>query len=143
MTYELPNPKIDAYRKQYPNPSASIRTSEFISIAAMSSGPRLTTNAYARRSRLRSTRSHREEHHAGRPEAGLFGQLPGNRRLFSKAKLEGTIEDAKRLLAEAGFPDGKGFQPSNCSTTRPKIIVRSPKRFSKCGARTSALISPC
>lgn len=34
---------------------------------------------------------------------------PGTAGYSPQAKLTGTIEDAKRLLAEAGFPDGKGF----------------------------------
>jgi oligopeptide transport system substrate-binding protein len=34
---------------------------------------------------------------------------PGTAGYVPLAKLEGTIEDAKRLLAEAGYPEGKGM----------------------------------
>ena len=34
---------------------------------------------------------------------------PGVAGYTPKARLNGTLEDAKRLLAEAGYPDGKGF----------------------------------
>ncbi|HYG22695.1 MAG TPA: peptide ABC transporter substrate-binding protein [Verrucomicrobiae bacterium] len=35
---------------------------------------------------------------------GILGYQP-------RARLSGTLNDARRLLAEAGFPDGKGFRP--------------------------------
>lgn len=42
-----------------------------------------------------------------RPARSLV--VPGTNGFTSSARIEGTVEDARRLLAEAGFPGGKGL----------------------------------
>ncbi len=44
-------------------------------------------------------------------------------------------EEAKKLLAEAGYPDGKGFPSSPFSTTPAKSTKALPRPCRKCGGR--------
>ena len=49
---------------------------------------------------------------------------PGTTGHNPDARLQGTVEDAKKLLAEAGYPDGEGFPVSNWSTSPTRLTLR-------------------
>jgi oligopeptide transport system substrate-binding protein len=110
MTYELPNTKIDAYRRDNP---AALRLDPYLgvyfyrlNVARPPLNDKRVRQALAlaidRESIVRNVTR-------GGQEPAYAVSYPGTAGYFPRAKLTGTLADAKRLLAEAGFPDGKGF----------------------------------
>ncbi|MDB6170345.1 MAG: extracellular solute-binding protein family 5 [Verrucomicrobia bacterium] len=110
MTYELPQSKLDTYRRQYPE---SLRIEPYLGIYFyrfnVSRPPfndkrvrRALSLAIDRESIVKNVLRGDQQ-----PEYAI--SYPGTAGYTPRARLTGTVEDAKRLLAEAGFPDGKDF----------------------------------
>jgi len=112
LTNELPSSKIDIYRKKYPE--------------SLQIGPNLAVYFYrcnVTRPPLNDKRVRRALALAINRESIVKnitrgGQIPayavsypGTSGYVPRAKLEGGVAEAKRLLAEAGYPDGKGLPP--------------------------------
>lgn len=112
MTKELPISKLDVYRKKYPE--------------CLQTGPNLAVYFYrcnVTKPPLNDKRVRRALALAINREALVKnvtrgGQIPaysvsypGTAGYYPKARLEGGVAEAKRLLAEAGYPDGKGMPP--------------------------------
>jgi oligopeptide transport system substrate-binding protein len=110
MTYELPNPKIDTYRKQYPE---SLRIDPYLGIYFYRCNverPPLNDKRVRKALALAIDREAIVKSITrGDQKAAYAVSYPGTAGYIPKAKIDGTLEDAKRLLAEAGFPDGKGM----------------------------------
>lgn len=109
MTYELPNAKIDAYRRDYPE---SLRIEPYLGVyfyRCNVTRPPLNDKrvrqalalAIDRESIVRNVTR-------GNETPALAVSYPGTAGYSPRAQLTGTIADAKRLMAEAGYPDGKG-----------------------------------
>lgn len=112
MTNELPNSKIDAYRKNHPE---SLRIDPYLGVyfyRCNVARPPLNDKrvrqalAYAidRESIVRNVTR-------GEQQPAYAVSYPGTAGYTPVAKLSGTLADAKRLLTEAGYPDGKGMPP--------------------------------
>lgn len=110
MTYELPNAKIDAYRRE--NPEA-LRIEPYLGVYFYRCNvkrPPLDDKRVRRALALAVDREAIVQHvmRGGQQPAyaltyvGVDGYTP-------RAKLSGTLEEAKRLLAEAGYPEGRGM----------------------------------
>ena len=110
MTYELPNTKIDAYRRD--NPTA-LRLDPYLgvyfyrlNVARPPLNDKRVRQALAlaidRESIVRNVTR-------GGQQPAYAVSYPGTAGYSPRAKLTGSLADAKRLLAEAGFPEGKGF----------------------------------
>ncbi|MDB6126110.1 MAG: extracellular solute-binding protein family 5 [Verrucomicrobia bacterium] len=112
MTYELPQSKIDTYRKEYP---ASLRTDPYLGnyFFRFNVGrPPFTDKRVRQALSLAIDRESIVKNvvrGGQRPEYAV--SYPGTAGYTPRAHLTGTIADAQRLLAEAGFPGGRGFPP--------------------------------
>jgi oligopeptide transport system substrate-binding protein len=110
MTYDLPAAKIDTYRKNYPE---SLSITPYLGIyyyRCNVARPPLNDKRVRKALALAINRENLVEHVTrGGQKPAYAVSYPGTAGYAPKAKIEGTIEDAKRLLAEAGFPDGKGM----------------------------------
>jgi oligopeptide transport system substrate-binding protein len=110
MTYVLPAPKIDTYRKNYPE---SLRIDPWLGIYYYRCNverPPLNDKRVRKALALAIDRESLVKNVTRGGEKPAYAvSYPGTAGYFPRAKLEGTIEDAKRLLAEAGFPEGKGM----------------------------------
>ena len=112
MTNELPNAKIDVYRKEYP---AALHIDPYLGVyfyrCNVTRPPlndkrirRALALALDRESLVKNvTRGDQQPAYAV-SYAGTAGYSP-------RAQLTGGVAEAKRLLAEAGYPDGKGCPP--------------------------------
>ncbi len=110
LTNELPNTKIDTYRKEFPE---ALRIDPYLgvyfyrcNVARPPLDDRRVRKALAlaidRESLVRNvTRGGQQPAYAITPP-GTVGYTP-------RAQLTGDLAEARRLLAEAGFPDGRGF----------------------------------
>jgi oligopeptide transport system substrate-binding protein len=112
MTYELPNAKIEAYRKQNP---AALQIDPYLGVYFYRCNvkrPPLNDKRIRQALALSIDRESIVQHitHGGQQPAYAVS-YPGTAGYVPRARLQGTIADAKRLLAEAGFPDGKGLPP--------------------------------
>ena len=110
MTYELPNAKIDTYRKQYPE---SLRIDPYLSVyfyRCNVARPPLNDKRVRQALALAIDRESLVKNvmRAGQQPAYAV-TYPGTAGYTPRARIKGTLADAKRLLAEAGFPDGKGM----------------------------------
>lgn len=108
ITLELPQGKIDTYRKEYP---ASLQTNELLTIYFYTfnvTRPPLNDKRVRRALALAIDRESLVKNvtrGGQRPAYALnFGGIAG---YSPAAHLSGTLAEAKRLLAEAGYPDGK------------------------------------
>jgi oligopeptide transport system substrate-binding protein len=110
MTYVLPAAKIDTYRKNNPE---SLRIDPWLGIyyyRCNVARPPLNDKRVRKALALAIDRESLVKNVTRGGEKPAYAvSYPGTADYFPRAKLEGTIEDAKRLLAEAGFPDGKGM----------------------------------
>ncbi len=110
MTYELPLAKIDVYRKQFPE---ALKIDPYMGIYFYRfnvTRPPLNDRRVRRALSLAVDRESlvRNVVHGGQvPAYGV--SYPGTAGYVPRARLTGTTADARRLLAEAGFPGGKGF----------------------------------
>lgn len=112
MTNELPAAKIDTYRKN--NPEA-LSITPYLGIyyyRCNVARPPLNDKRVRKALALAIDRESLVKNVTrGDQKPAYAVSYPGTAGYFPKAKLEGTIADAKRLLAEAGFPEGKGMPP--------------------------------
>jgi oligopeptide transport system substrate-binding protein len=110
MTNELPLAKIDVYRKEYPD---SLRTDPYLGIyfyRLNNTRPPLNDKRVRRALALAIDRESLVKNVVrGGQQPAYSISYPGTAGYSPEAKLTGTVEDAKRLLAEAGFPNGQGF----------------------------------
>jgi oligopeptide transport system substrate-binding protein len=110
MTNELPLAKIDVYRKEYPH---SLRTDPYLGIyfyRLNNTRPPLNDKRVRRALALAIDRESLVKNVVrGGQQPAYSISYPGTAGYTPEAKLTGTVEDAKRLLAEAGFPNGQGF----------------------------------
>jgi len=109
MTYELPNAKIDAYRRDNP---AALRIEPYLGVYFYRCN---VTRPPLNDKRIRKALALAIDRESIVKNITRGGQLPayaasypGTAGYTPRAKLTGTLEDARRLLAEAGYPDGKG-----------------------------------
>ncbi|MBL9201712.1 MAG: peptide ABC transporter substrate-binding protein [Opitutaceae bacterium] len=109
-TNELPNAKIDVYRKDFPD---SLRIDPYLGVYFYRCNvlrPPLNDKRVRQALALAIDREaivSKVTRGGQRPAYAV--SYPGTAGYTPRAKLTGTIADAKRLLAEAGFPDGKGM----------------------------------
>ncbi|PTX92546.1 peptide ABC transporter substrate-binding protein [Opitutus sp. ER46] len=110
QTWELPNAKIDTYRRDHPQalhiePYLGLYFYRF-NVARPPFNDKRVRRALAlaidRESIVRNVMRGGQQPAYAVSYPGVAGYTP-------EARLTGTVEDARRLLAEAGFPGGKGF----------------------------------
>lgn len=109
-TKELPNAKIDAYREQYPE---ALRIEPYLGIYYYRlnvTRPPLNDKRVRKALALAIDRESlvRNVLRGGQDPAYAVS-YPGTAGYFPRAKLSGDLAEAKRLLAEAGFPEGKNW----------------------------------
>lgn len=109
-TNELPNAKIDAYRRENPE---SLRIEPYLGVYFYRIN---TTRPPFNDKRVRRALALAIDRDAivknvtrGGQQPAYAVSYPGTAGYRPRAQLTGGIEEARRLLAEAGFPDGKGF----------------------------------
>ncbi len=109
-TQELPVGKIDTYRKEFPE---SLRIEPWLGVYFYRfncTRPPFTDKRVRRALALAIDRESIVENVTRGGQIPAYGvSYPGTAGYVPTAKLEGSLAEAKRLLAEAGFPDGKGF----------------------------------
>lgn len=110
MTYELPNAKIDTYRKEYPE---ALRIDPYMGVYFYRlnvARPPLNDKRVRKALALAIDREAIVKNVTrGDQQPAYAVSYPGTMGYTAEAKISGTVADAKRLLAEAGFPEGKGF----------------------------------
>jgi oligopeptide transport system substrate-binding protein len=111
-TNELPNGKIDTYRKEYPE---ALRIEPWLGIYYYRCN---VTRPPLNDKRVRKALALAIDREAliqsvvrGGEDPAYAVSYPGTAGYAPRAKIEGNLEDAKRLLAEAGYPGGKGCPP--------------------------------
>jgi oligopeptide transport system substrate-binding protein len=110
ITYEVPLSKIATYKRDRP---AALRTDPLFGVyfyELNTKAPPLDNPKVRRALALAIDRESivRDVLHGG--EQPAYGLVPPNMAGYTSAyRLSGDIAEAKRLLAEAGFPDGNGF----------------------------------
>ena len=111
-TNELPNAKIDTYRREYPD---SLRIEPYAGVyfyRCNVTRPPLTDKRVRRALALPLDRESLVKNVVrGGQQPAYAVSYPGTAGYAPRAKLEGGLAEAKKLLAEAGFPDGKGCPP--------------------------------
>jgi oligopeptide transport system substrate-binding protein len=110
MTYELPNTKIDPYRRENP---AALHIEPYLGVYFFRCNvarPPLNDKRVRQALALAIDRESivRDVMRGGQQPAYAVS-YPGVNGYTPAAHIAGTLADAKRLLAEAGYPDGKGF----------------------------------
>jgi len=111
-TYELPVAKIDTYRKKYPE---LLHVDPFLCVyfyRCNVTRPPLNDKRVRKALALAINRESLVKNvlrGCHKPAYAL--SYPGTAGYAPRAKLEGGVTEAKRLLAEAGYPDGKGIPP--------------------------------
>ncbi len=110
MTYELPLAKIDVYRREFPE---ALRIDPYMGVYFyrfnVERGP-LKDKRVRRALALAVDRESITKNVVRGGQAPAFNlSYPGTAGYTAQARLTGTIEDARKLLAEAGFPEGRGF----------------------------------
>ncbi|MDO8538944.1 MAG: peptide ABC transporter substrate-binding protein [Opitutaceae bacterium] len=109
-TNELPNAKIDAYRREFPE---FLRMEPYLGVyfyRCNVSRPPLTDKRVRKALALAIDRESLVKNVTrGGQRPAYAVSYPDTAGYVPRAKLTGGLAEAKRLLAEAGFPDGKGF----------------------------------
>ena len=109
-TNELPNAKIDVYRKDFPE---SLRIDPYLGVYFYRCNvlrPPLNDKRVRQALALTIDReSIVSKVTRGGQQPAYAVSYPGTAGYTPRAKITGTHDDARRLLAEAGFPDGKGL----------------------------------
>ena len=108
-TYELPNAKIDVYRREYPE---SLHIEPYLGVyfyRCNVTRPPLNDKRVRRALALAIDRESLVKNvvHGGQ-EPAYAVSYPGTDGYLPRARLEGDVAEARRLLAEAGYPDGRG-----------------------------------
>ena len=110
MTNELPLAKTDVYKKENPD---ALRIDPYLGVyfyRINNTQPPLNDKRVRRALALAIDRDSLVKNVVRGGQAPAYGlTYPGTAGYAPAAKLNGTIEDAKRLLAEAGYPNGQGF----------------------------------
>lgn len=110
MTYELLGSKVDTYRRE--NPEA-LRLDPYLGIyfyRCNVTRPPLDDKRVRKALALAIDREAIVKNITRAGEMPAYAvSYPGTAGYYPRAKLEGTLEDARRLLAEAGYPGGKGM----------------------------------
>jgi oligopeptide transport system substrate-binding protein len=110
ITYELPLAKIDVYRRENP---AALRTEPYLGVYFYRFNlkrPPLSDRRVRRALALAVDRESLVQNVTRGGQAPAYSvSYPGTAGYSPRARLSGTVEDARRLLAEAGFPAGRGF----------------------------------
>lgn len=109
MTNELPNAKIDVYRKEYP---AALRIEPWLGLyfyRCNVTRPPLTDKRVRKALALAIDRESLVKNVVrGEEQPAYAVSYPDTAGYTPRARLSGGLAEAKRLLAEAGYPDGKG-----------------------------------
>ena len=109
-TNELPNAKIDVYRKEYPE---ALHLEPYLGVYFYRinvARPPFTDKRVRKALALAIDRESVVKNITrGGQQPAYAVSYPGTAGYSPRAKLEGGIAEAKRLLAEAGYPEGKGF----------------------------------
>ena len=111
-TNELPNSKIDTYRREYPD---SLRIEPYAGVyfyrCNVTRAP-LTDQRVRRALALALDRESLVRNVVRGDQRPAYAvSYPGTAGYTPRAKLEGSVAEAKKLLAEAGYPEGKGCPP--------------------------------
>lgn len=110
VTNEVPLGKIDVYRRENP---AALHTDPYLGIYFYRFNVKRAPFTDVRVRKALSLAIDRDSLvknvSRGGEQPAYALSYPGVAGYAPKAKLTGTLEDARRLLAEAGYPDGKGF----------------------------------
>ncbi len=109
MTYELPNAKIDAYRRENP---AALKLDPYLGVyfyRCNTARPPLNDKRVRQALALAIDREAIVKNITRGDQRPAYAvSYPGTAGYSPRARLTGNLADAKRLLAEAGYPDGKG-----------------------------------
>lgn len=109
MTYDLPNTKIDAYRRDHPE---ALQIDPYLGVyfyRCNTARPPLDDKRVRRALALAIDRESIVRNVTRGDEQPAYAvSYPGNSGYTARARLEGTIAEAQRLLAEAGYPGGRG-----------------------------------
>ncbi|ACB75717.1 peptide ABC transporter substrate-binding protein [Opitutus terrae] len=112
VTYEVPSAKIDVYRRENP---AALRIAPYLGTYFYRfnvTRPPLNDVRVRRALALAIDRESLVNNVVRGDERPAYAvSYPGNQGYTPRARLQGTVEEARRLLAEAGFPEGRGFPP--------------------------------
>ncbi|OHE81174.1 MAG: peptide ABC transporter substrate-binding protein [Verrucomicrobia bacterium RIFCSPLOWO2_12_FULL_64_8] len=111
-TNELPNAKIGVYRKAYPE---ALHIEPYLGVyfyRCNVTRPPLTDKRVRRALALAIDRESLTKNVVrGDQEPAYAVSYPGTDGYSPRARLGGGVEEARRLLAEAGYPDGRGCPP--------------------------------
>jgi oligopeptide transport system substrate-binding protein len=108
-TNELPNAKIDVYKRDFPE---SFRQDPYYGVYFYrfnTTRPPLDDKRVRRALALAVDREAIVRNITRGGQTPAFNFVPPSERYTSGARLEGGLDEARRLLAEAGFPEGRGF----------------------------------
>jgi len=108
-TNELPIAKIDVYKKDFPE---SYRQDPYYGIYFFRlnvTKPPLNDKRVRRALALAVDRDAIVRNVSRGGQIPAYNLVPPSDRYKSEAGIKGNLDDAKRLLAEAGFPEGRGF----------------------------------
>ena len=112
ITYEVPRQKIPFYKRNHPG---ELSLAPFLSVYFYRCNVRRPPLDNVKVRRALALAINREKLVADVTKAGeqpaYAVSYPGIAGYFPRARLTGTVEDARRLLAEAGYPGGRGFPP--------------------------------
>ncbi len=110
LTYEFPNAKIDTYRRDYPD---ALRMEPYLGVYFFRCNvarPPLSDKRVRQALALAVDREALVKHvMRGGQEPAYALTYPGVAGYTPLARLQGSVAEAKRLLADAGFPDGRGL----------------------------------
>lgn len=112
MTYEFPNSKIDAYRRDNP---AALRIDPYLGVyfyRCNVARPPLNDKRVRKALALAIDREAIVKNITRGDQLPAYAvAYPGIAGYVPTARITGDLAEAKRLLAEAGYPDGKGCPP--------------------------------
>ena len=110
MTYEFPIAKIDVYKREHPD---ELHMEPYLGVwffRCNVARPPLNDKRVRQALALAIDRQAIVEHvMRGGQQPAYAVSYPGVAGYTPRARISGTVADAKRLLAEAGYPNGQGF----------------------------------
>jgi oligopeptide transport system substrate-binding protein len=108
-TNELPNTKIDTYKREFPD---SYRQEPYYGVYFYRlnvTKPPLNDKRVRRALALAIDRESIVRNVTRGGQTPAYNFTPPSPKFESEARIAGDLAEAKRLLAEAGFPEGRGF----------------------------------
>jgi oligopeptide transport system substrate-binding protein len=108
-TNELPNAKIDVYKRDFPE---SYRQDPYYGLYFYRlnvTRPPLNDKRVRRALALAIDRDSLVKNVTRGGQTPAYNLVPPSDQYKSTARIQGDLAEAKRLLAEAGFPEGRGF----------------------------------